>query len=160
MDERSQTSLNAAFRVLAGEDLFGERRGLGINTVDIKVTSPDGSGLFVAEIINHAKGGPARHFHYNQDEWFYILEGEYIVEVGQQRFSLKSGDSVFAPRKVPHVWASVGEGGRGRMLVVFPFADRMEAFFRETSITNALPLSPEVFRSYGMEMVGPPLSID
>ena len=30
----------------------------------------------------HAKGGPARHLHYDQDEWFYAVEGEFIIEVG------------------------------------------------------------------------------
>jgi hypothetical protein len=34
------------------------------------------------------------------------------------------GDSLFAPRRVPHVWAHVGEG-RGSILVAFTPAGKM-----------------------------------
>jgi mannose-6-phosphate isomerase-like protein (cupin superfamily) len=53
--------------------------------------------------------------HVSQDEWFYVLQGDYVVEVGGNRFDLGPGDSVLAPRGIPHVWAHVGEG-IGRML--------------------------------------------
>ncbi len=36
-------------RVLAGEDRFGEYRGLGISAIDFKVTPQDSSGLLVLE---------------------------------------------------------------------------------------------------------------
>jgi mannose-6-phosphate isomerase-like protein (cupin superfamily) len=53
-----------------------------------------------------------------QAEWFYALEGEFSIEVGQERITLKPGDSLLAPRKVPHVWAYVG-ATRGRILIAF-----------------------------------------
>ena len=28
------------------------------------------------------KGGPARHLHYKEDEWFYVLEGSYEFSCG------------------------------------------------------------------------------
>jgi len=33
-------------------------------------------------------GGPPKHYHEEQDEWFYCLAGEYVVEIGEQRFRL------------------------------------------------------------------------
>ena len=51
-----------------------------------------------------------------------------MLEVGQERFHLKPGDLVFAPRKVPHVWAYVGDAV-GRMLITFTPAGKMEAIF-------------------------------
>ena len=42
------------------------------------------------------------------------MEGEFIFEIGQERFTLKPGDSLLGPRKVPHAWAHVGDG-RGRI---------------------------------------------
>ena len=45
----------------------------------------DSPGVLVLENTFHQKGGPARHLHYEQDEWFYSLEGEFIVEVGQEK---------------------------------------------------------------------------
>ncbi len=145
--------------VAAGEDRFGEHRGLGISVIDFKVSPQDMGGLLILENTFHAKGGPARHLHYDQDEWFYAVEGEFIVEVGEDRFRLQAGDSLLAPRKVPHVWAHVGHA-RGRMLITFMPAGKMEAFFREVTKANAMPpQDPELWRAHGMELLGPPLTV-
>ncbi len=125
-----------------------------------KVVSADtGGGLFVLEQANRQKGGPPRHLHLDQDEWFYAVEGEFVVEVGSDRFTLTAGDSLLAPRKVPHVWAFVGTGV-GRLLVAFTPAGRMEAFFHEVTKSNAMPSQdPALWRAHGMELVGPPLVV-
>ena len=147
-------------RVAAGEDRFGKRRGLGISVIDFKVSTRDGSSLFILENTFHEKGGPARHLHYEQDEWFYALEGEFIIEVGPERFRLRPGDSLLAPRQVPHVWAYIG-GSRGRILIAFTPAGAMEAFFGEVTKANAMPpQDPELWRAHGMELLGPPLSLE
>ncbi|HEV8194976.1 MAG TPA: cupin domain-containing protein [Ktedonobacterales bacterium] len=127
------------------------------------MTAQDSENLFIAEVTFHAKGGPPRHLQYEQDEWFYVLEGEFIFEVGfevsAERGRLTAGDSLLAPLRVPHVWAFVGEG-TGRILTVCMPAGKVEAFFREISKVNAPPASdPEVWRAYGMEYLGPPLPI-
>jgi len=148
-------------RVEAGEDRFGEHRGLGISVINFKLTSQDSEGLLILENTFHAKGGPARHLHYDQDEWFYAVEGEFIFEIGQEKFRLKPGDSVLAPRKIPHVWAYAGTGSIGRILITFMPAGKMEAFFREVTNANAMPpQDPELWRAHGMELLGPPLSVE
>lgn len=40
-------------------------------------------------------------------EWFDCVEGEFVIEIGQARLTRNPGDSVLAPRRVPHVWACV-----------------------------------------------------
>ena len=162
MNESLQTSvpLPPILRVAAGEDCFGEHRGLGISAIQFKVSPQDSSGLFIIENTFREKGGPARHLHYDQDEWFYAVEGEFIFEVGQKKFRLKPGDSLLAPRNVPHVWAYTGGTG-GRILIAFMPAGKMESFFREVTKANAMPLQdPELWRAYDMELLGPPLSIE
>jgi len=145
--------------VAAGQDRFGEHRGLGISTIAFKVVPQDSSDLLIIENTFQAKGGPARHLHYDQDEWFYAVEGEFIIEVGQERFSMQSGDSLLAPRQVPHVWAYVGDAV-GRILITFMPAGQMEAFFREVTRANAMPpQNPELWRAHGMELLGPPLPV-
>ncbi|MBK9746869.1 MAG: cupin domain-containing protein [Chloroflexi bacterium] len=99
------------------------------------MATPD---LLILENTFHQPGGPARHLHYAQDEWFYAVEGEFILEIGQERLTLKPGDSVLAPRNVPHVWASVSST-TGRMLITFLPAGNMEAFFREVTKADAMP---------------------
>ncbi|HEU4781750.1 MAG TPA: cupin domain-containing protein [Ktedonobacterales bacterium] len=145
--------------VAAGADCFGEARGLGVSTIQFKVAGQGSDGLFVLENTFHAKGGPARHLHYEQDEWFYVVAGEFLMEVGDERFALQPGDALLAPRNVPHVWAHVGND-TGRILVTFRPAGKMEAFFREVTKANAMPpQDPELWRAHGMELLGSPLAI-
>lgn len=153
-------TLPHALRVPAGEDRFGEHRGLGISTISFKVVPQESSGLLVIENTFHARGGPARHMHYEQDEWFYALEGEFVLEVGTEKFNLLPGDSLLAPRQVAHAWAHVGTG-RGRMLIAFLPAGNMEAFFREVTRADAMPpQDPALWQAHGMELVGPPLPVE
>lgn len=162
MNEPLQPTSEAlpALRVMAGEDRFGEQRGLGVSRIDFKVVPQDSGGLLILENTFHAKGGPARHLHYDQDEWFYAVEGDFIMEVGPERIRLQPGDSLLAPRKVPHVWAHVGNA-RGRILIAFMPAGKMEAFFREVTKANAMPpQDPALWRAHGMELLGPPLTIE
>lgn len=160
MNQAPQTSPAHALRVAAGADRFGEQRSLGISVISFKVCPQDSNGLLILENTFHAKGGPARHLHYEQDEWFYVAEGEFLMEVGDERFRLQPGDSVLAPRRVPHVWAFAGEQPPGRIVVAFMPAGQMEAFFREVTKTNAMPIQdPGLWRAHGMELLGPPLAV-
>jgi quercetin dioxygenase-like cupin family protein len=146
-------------KVAAGTDRFGVLRSLGISSIAFKSSSAEGGGLFALENVFHARGGPARHLHREQDEWFYCLEGEFRFEIGEAEFSLNPGDSVLGPRMVPHVWAHIGPA-TGRILVVFSPAGMMEAFFREVTKAGAMPpQDPELWSAHGMELLGPPMPI-
>jgi quercetin dioxygenase-like cupin family protein len=155
----SQNNHAPILRVAANQDKFGEHRGLGVSEITFKVTPKDSDGVLVIENTFHEKGGPARHLHFDQDEWFYAVEGEFILEVGQEKFSLHPGDSVLAPRQVPHVWAYTGSE-RGKILIAFMPAGKMESFFRQVTKANAMPpQDPELWRTHGMELLGPPLKV-
>jgi mannose-6-phosphate isomerase-like protein (cupin superfamily) len=149
------------FGVARDVDRLDEHLGNSISDFFFKVSTEDCHGtLLVIELTNRTKGDVPRHIHYEQDEWFYVVEGEYIIEVGQARFRLKPGDSVFGPRNVPHVWAFMGDQP-GRILSVITPAGRVEEFFRGTGKTHAPPpLDPALFHAYGFELVGPPLAIE
>ena len=149
----------AAILVPAGNDRYGEHRGLGVSVIQFKVTPQDSTGTLIIENTFHTKGGPARHLHLFQNEWFYIVRGEFRFEVGQEKFSLHPGDLVLGPRNVPHVWACTSEGG-GSILIAFLPAGKMEAFFREVTKANAMPpQDPGLWRAHGMELLGPPLAV-
>ena len=157
---QSHANVPPILGVAAGKDQYGEYRGLGVSYIAFKVCPLDSTGVLVLENTFHDKGGPARHLHYDQDEWFYAVEGEFSIEIGQERIALNPGDSVFAPRKIPHVWAYIGET-KGRMLIAFMPAGQMEAYFREATTANAVPSQdPEYWRAHGMELLGSPLPIE
>lgn len=148
--------------VPSGGDRLEERHVIGVSSTAFKVlTDESASALFVIEHASRKKGGPPRHLHHNENEWFYVIEGEYIAEIGSERFQLKAGDSILGPREVPHAWAYIGEGS-GKLLIAFAPAGKMEAFFRDNEkrqnggeyLNNAA-----VYRAYGLELLGPPLSV-
>lgn len=146
--------------VASGADRFGEHhKGPRAEShLDFKVATQDtNGGLFLMEHTNMTRGGPPRHLHYEQEEWFYLIEGgEVLIEIGQEKMRLKPGDSVLAPRRVPHAWAYLGDKP-GRMLLAFAPAGKMEAFFRETSKPGNHFGDAKLLRDHGMELVGPPL---
>ena len=158
-DDPSGIFFEGSRRVPAGADYLGEQRGLGVSTIQFKVAGAGSPDLLILENTFHARGGPPRHRHLMQDEWFYAVEGTFALEIGAERMTLSPGESAFAPRMIPHVWAHVGEG-RGRMVIVFTPAGQMEAFFRVVTAKNAMPgMDPALLRAHGMELLGPPLAL-
>jgi mannose-6-phosphate isomerase-like protein (cupin superfamily) len=71
------------------------------------------------------------HVHRNEDELWYVLDGEHIVQIGDDEFSARAGEMVFAPRGVPHSQRRVVPR-TGRFLVFF-YPAGFEGFFRELS---------------------------
>ncbi len=134
----------------------------GIIPLQIKVSGQDTDGSFFAfEHAKMSKGGPPRHFHYAQDEWFYAMEGEFAFEVGNQKFVLRPGDSLFAPRMIPHVWAYVGDMPGTLLLAIHP-AGSLEEFFMKSCAMTRPPTPQEaeqLFAAHGMKVVGPPLAL-
>jgi mannose-6-phosphate isomerase-like protein (cupin superfamily) len=150
-------------RVGAQKDRYDEELLIMGGRFDLKVSSRDSGGdLCIYDTLRQEKGGPALHLHHFQDEWFYVIRGEFIVRVGDDTFSLHPGDSAFAPRKIPHAFAMTSEG-EGQMLVLFQPAGSMEDFFKQMSkIGKEIPKNQEttlkqLWADHGMEIVGPPL---
>jgi quercetin dioxygenase-like cupin family protein len=144
-----------------GEDRSGEHYFVGTGVLSYKVLADDSQGSLVAiEQVLQDQGGPPRHLHRDQDEWFYVLEGKFHFEIGGEQFLLEPGGSAFGPRGISHAWAFVGEG-TGRMLFVFTPAGRIEAFFREVGRRKAVaPQDPAFWPPYELELMGPPLAVE
>ncbi|MET0462281.1 MAG: cupin domain-containing protein [Chitinophagaceae bacterium] len=148
------------FLVGAGKDRFGKSISLMEgDTFFTKVSTKDtNADLYVFESTRVKKGGPSLHYHYEQDEWWYVLEGEFLIRIGEETFTMKAGDSAFGPRGVPHTFAKTSEGP-GRLLMLFQPAGKMEEWFQAVSEGKLANLSEEQqqeFRKkYGFEKVGP-----
>lgn len=151
------------FKVSAGKDRFQQELHIMGGQFNRIVSSEDTDGdLLIYNTTRQEKGGPALHLHHAQDEWFYVVKGEFIVKVGDDTFTLKSGDSAFAPRKIPHAFAKISEG-EGQVLVLFQPAGSMEDFFKQMSkLGGSIPkdqerILKELWETHGMQVVGPPL---
>ena len=72
--------------------------------------------------------GSPWHVHPEEDEWFYVLEGEITFWVADTRLSLKAGSFAFGPKGVPHTFYA--EAGGAKALVGFA-PMQFEGFQRE-----------------------------
>jgi quercetin dioxygenase-like cupin family protein len=45
---------------------------------------------------------PPMHVHHNEDEWYYVLDGEVTFHVGDAVYRGQPGSLAFLPRSVPH----------------------------------------------------------
>ncbi|MGC4103434.1 cupin domain-containing protein [Ferruginibacter sp.] len=157
------TRVQKGFKVASGKDRYQEELLIMGGQFDCKVSGKDTDGdLCLYDTVRQEKGGPALHKHFSQDEWFYVVRGEFIVQVGDETFTLDPGDSAFAPRTIPHAFAKTSEG-EAQMLVLFQPAGTMEDFFKQMSkLGKDIPKDQEknlkeLWKAHGMEIVGPPL---
>jgi mannose-6-phosphate isomerase-like protein (cupin superfamily) len=84
------------------------------------------------------------HVHKNEDELWYVLEGQHIVQVGDDEFHVGPGEIAFGPRGVPHSQRRVVPR-TGRFLILLS-PPGFEGFFRELSEAEASGASmPEAY---------------
>jgi len=133
----------------------------------IKVGRDDTDGQYgLIEIVARAGNGSPWHVHPDEDEWFYVLDGEFTFYVGDARLTLPAGAFAFGPKGVPHTFIAGPDGGRA--LVGFqPFL--FEGFLREVGepapervVPPPLDSPPDMKQllpigaKHGMEILGPP----
>jgi quercetin dioxygenase-like cupin family protein len=157
--------MGKGFKINSGEGrMHGHLtlKGVNSNVLDLKVSGKDTNGdlaIFEQTSISQGRGTPL-HIHLFQDEVFYVIDGEYYFQVGEDKFRLTIGDSIFLPRKVPHAWTQVS--GKGKMTVTFQPAGKMEEFFVTMSGLKEEPTTEQIaqiFADNDMKVVGPPLKI-
>ncbi|MEW6157737.1 MAG: MerR family transcriptional regulator [Verrucomicrobiota bacterium] len=151
------------FSIGAGQDRFDERITLGGEPYDCKVSAKDTGGAMCVFELTGRGGGP-RHFHHHEDEWIYVITGDFEFEVGEKRFRAGAGECVFVPRQVAHAWASVN-AQPGKVINVYQPAGKMEDFFHAVAKFRAPPIHEvlsiaemgQLFEAHGMCLLGPPL---
>jgi mannose-6-phosphate isomerase-like protein (cupin superfamily) len=146
----------AALHVVgAGQDRLGAPHSLGFSSLAFKLTSSDAGGnLFIIEHTNFTPGtGPALHLHYSQDEWFYVMEGEVVFQVGEERVHLRRGESVLAPRRVPHTFSAVD--APAHLLIAYTPAGKMEQYFIDSVASPKLAATADFMNRYEMRWIGP-----
>jgi len=140
--------------------------------------APSPSGMFDTEVVRSSdsegrlavfvfppgdhqpyRGAPL-HVHHEQDEWIYVITGEFVAEVGGKRVRLKPGDSLLMPMKVPHRW-SVAHDSRCGAIHLYTPAGLMEAEWASVAQSED-PKNQEArkaeFERHGLTLLGAPLS--
>ncbi len=133
---------------------------LGIPMI-LRIDGRDTDGIVsVVESHDVPGGGPPMHIHNREDETFQILEGEYEWTVGGKRFAAQKGDTIFAPRGVPHTYRYLGVAPGRLMCTITPAG--FEGFFEDIdALTPAqqqeIPRVLAIAAKYGMDVLPPPV---
>ncbi len=139
----------------------GKHLPFGNNPNDLKVSRHDTDGGFtLLEYEGNEKTGPSLHMHLSQDEFFFVVEGEYKFLVGEEFHELTAGDCIFLPRAIPHTWIQRSE--HGRLLYLVSPAGTFEDFFEEITTLKSAPtkqLVDDIHKRHQMEVLGPPISL-
>jgi quercetin dioxygenase-like cupin family protein len=164
--QKKVTRTGKGFKISAGEGrIHGhiKLKGVNANIMDLKISGSDNDGgfvLFEQTSLSQGRGTPL-HVHHFQDEVFYVVEGNYFFQVGEDKFQLGAGDSIFLPMKVPHAWTQVS--AKGKMTVLFQPAGKMEDFFIAVAALDHEPTKEEMaklFADNDMQIVGPPIKVE
>jgi quercetin dioxygenase-like cupin family protein len=70
-------------------------------------------------VVRAGSAGPPLHRH-DFDEGFYMLEGELIFQIGDERFTRRTGEFAFAARNVVHALANHSDADARYLLVCTP----------------------------------------
>jgi mannose-6-phosphate isomerase-like protein (cupin superfamily) len=113
----------------------GERLSFAGATIVVRVPSEVTGGVFsLLEELPPLLDTPL-HVHRDEDELFYVLEGEHVFRVGDAEYDVGPGGVVFAPRGVPHAQRRVVPGEGRHLVLVAPGG--FEGFFRTLAEAEA-----------------------
>src|SRR3712207_6349167 len=129
-----------AYGLQGGE---GAARWWGGGLATIKATAKETGGLYsIVEVLEPRGARAPLHVHRNEDEAFYVLEGEMTFHVGEETYKAAPGTFVFGPKDAPHTYTV--DSGPARLLFLLSPAG-FEGFIEavsEPARSRTLPRSP------------------
>ena len=105
-------------------------------------------------------GGSPYHRHHNEDEAFYILDGQVRFVIDGQWLDAGPGTWVYGPREIPHGFKVVGERP-ARMLVLCSPAGFEKFVLELCAPLDAMPGPPDMTklvdaaRRFNIDLLGP-----
>lgn len=147
------------------------RTGNGLWFINGHVTLVDApAGMTISDHhLPHGDAPPA-HVHQDEEEVFHIKSGRIRFRVGDEEFLAQAGDTVVAPRGVPHAFRV--ESPEGARALIITNGGNFEGLIRDFSrpasdlglpeqqaITPSLAAAlTSVCARNGIDVVGPPLA--
>ena len=156
MDRNPPDSTHLAPEAGATMLVFGER-------VTLKAAAADTRGAYALFEVRTAPGqGIPAHRQRYEDEALFVLEGAYIVQIGERTIELGPGGYAFVPRETTHAYTNSATGP-ARLLVLVSPGGIHEQFLAEVgALVAAEPgVQPDIGRiasaaeKYGVEFLPP-----
>lgn len=126
----------------------------------LRATAAQTAGMVgLIEQVMTAGGGSPFHVHHNEDESFYVIDGEVRFFSGDRSWVLGPGGFAFLPREIPHGFRVEGSTTARLLVQVTPAG--FENFVAELS-TPEPPTGPpdmdkliQTAQQYGVDILGP-----
>src|SRR5438874_12813947 len=80
-------------------------------TIKASSETTDGRVAVIEHLAPQGSGSPL-HVHHNEDEWFYVTEGELSFWVGGRLIDATHGSFVYGPRGIPHTFTVTSSQSR------------------------------------------------
>jgi len=118
----------------------GERLSVLGDQQTVKLDGAQTGGAFTLIEQKNAPGvAVPPHFHTQEEEIFYVVEGEMEFTLADKKIRAAAGTTVFLPRGITHSFKTMESGARA---LVMMFPSGIEKMFREL---DALPSGPPDF---------------
>lgn len=100
------------------------------NLASFPVTGKDTDGKYtLMDYSVSPQSGAFPHIHHREDEWFYVDEGEFFFEMGDERIHATPGTLLYGPKHHLHGFVNTGTTP-GRLLIEFQGAGIENWFFK------------------------------
>lgn len=149
-----------------------KNNGLWFLDTHIKIRiSGDENGDNISVLEHHAYHGdtPPLHIHHTEDEVFIVLQGEFRFVIGSNEHRLKTGETILAPKGIPHAYRVESHEGKWITITTgHDFENFVKAISRpaeKDSLPERHGPPTEQFKTelslkssqFNIEIVGPPL---
>ena len=123
----------------------GDARWWGPGLAVIKAGAADTGGQMTIVEVTEPPGAEAPlHVHHNEDEAFWVLDGDATFQIGETILEAHAGDYAFGPRDIPHRY-TVGDAGCRMLFILTPggFEDLVIAMSEPARARTLPPPSTE-----------------
>jgi mannose-6-phosphate isomerase-like protein (cupin superfamily) len=104
----------------------------------LKAGAADTGGAYsLWESVTLPGEGPVPHIHHNQEEAFYLLDGELEMVLGERTFAAAEGSFILVPRGTVHGFSNHGSRPVRLLTIFSPPIDQYRAAL--TDLVLALP---------------------
>ena len=130
----------------------------------VKATGEQTAGAFGLIDNLMPPGDSPYHLHHNEDEAFYLYEGQMTFYVGEEKIEAGPGTWVYGPREVPHGFRIEGSSPARMLLLNTPAGfERFPVEVGEPAKELALPPAEEpnmerllsISAKYDIDILGP-----
>lgn len=145
--------------------LPGERETISMpgNKMSLVHREPDSAFSIVEWAAEPGGSGSSVHIHRLTDEAFYVLEGTFGFQVGEETVKGSAGTFVFVPKGTVHAFWNQGPSPARMLLTISPpdfwrylkeLAEGLAAAGDDAEA--AMELRKELSEKYDVEILGPP----